>query len=71
MTWPSLLDGKGTKGTNRGAYIKTASIRSICTRDTYVNRGTGNGNAFFGGSACVRVLFVRNSCIGRDLCWKY
>ena len=54
---PSSSDGKGSKDTDRGAYIEAARIGSTCTRDT-CSRDACIGNTF------AREACTRSACIG-------
>ena len=53
---PSSSDGKGAKGTDRVVCTRAASIES-----TYTS-GTGAGDTFSTGSACVKGAFVGSAC---------
>lgn len=43
----SSSNNKNFKNINRDTYIKTISIRSICTRDTYASKTIGIRDIFF------------------------
>lgn len=67
--WPSLIDSKSVKDTNRGACIEAASIKSTCIKDIYA-RGTGIKDIYIIDS-CSENAYVKDICAEGTSTVKY
>ena len=64
---PSSSDGKGFKGTDRGACIEAARIGSTCTRDTCSGDACISNTS--AGGAYARSACIGGACIGNTSVW--